>query len=318
MRIPTTTIAALAVLLLPAAGAQAASKPTVSTGSTSQVTPTTAILAGQVNPQGQSTTYSFQYGKTTTYGTQTPAAPAGSGTKAKRARVAITGLEANTKYHYRIVASNPTGVTSGKDRAFTTDKIPQSLTLAANPNPLRYGRPTSLSGQIAGTGGGGRTVQIQLNSFPYTAGFVKSGNPIVSAADGTFSTVISGLLFNAQFRAVTTTNPKLTSNVVAVGVQPIVHTHVSTHRPKKGSRVRFSGTVTPSWLPAQVAIQKKTSNDRWVVVAGTITHSDGTTRARYSRRVTVKRGGTYRVFVGLPDSRYAPTTGSEVKLRVKK
>lgn len=318
MRARTTTIAVLAVALLPAAAAQAASKPTVATGAATQVSPTTALLHGKVNPQGQGTTYSFQYGKTTNYGTQTPAAPAGAGTKARDANAAIASLEPNTRYHYRIVASNPTGVTSGGDRAFTTDKIPQSLTLGANPNPLRFGRTTTLSGQVTGTGGGGRTVQLQISSFPFTSDFANSGNPIVAGADGAFSSVISGLIVNAQFRAVTTTNPRLTSNVVAVGVAPVVHTHVSTHRPKKGSLVKFSGTVTPSWLPAQVAVQKKTSTGGWVTVAGTITHADGSTRSRYSRRTHVKRGGTYRIFVGLTNSSYAPTTGAEVKLRVKK
>jgi hypothetical protein len=161
-------------------------------------------------------------------------------------------------------------------------------------------------------------VQIQENAFPYTAGFVNFGNPLVTGADGTFAQVVAGLLTNAQFRAVTTQNPNLTSNVLAVGVQPVVRTAVSTHRPHKGGRVRFAGTVTPSWLPAQVAIQKRTSTGRWVVVAGTITHAYTSKKARYARTIRVRRGGTYRVFVGLPDSRYAPTTGSSITLHVQR
>ena len=314
LRLPL--FAVLATLALPAAAAQAA-VPTVSTGGASQVTQSTATVKGTVNPQGQSTTYTFQYGPTVTYGSQTPPAPAGAGTKGVQASAALTGLTPNTRYHYRIVASNPAGVTSGGDRSFVTDKVPLSLALSATPNPVRFGSNTTLQGAIAGTGGGGRTVQIQQNAFPYTAGFANLGNPIVSSPDGTFASVIAGLLVNAQFRAVTTQNPKLVSNVIDMGVAPVVRTSVSTHHPRKGGRVRFAGTVTPSWLPAQVAIQKRSSTGRWIVVAGTITHAYRSTKAKYARTIRVRRGGSYRVFVGLANSSYAPSTGSTVRISVR-
>ena len=314
LRIPLTAV--LAVLALPAASAHAAA-PTVSTGGASAITQTTANVKGTVNPQGQSTTYYFQYGPTTTYGSQTPPAAAGSGTKGVAATGTLTGLAPNTRYHYRIVASNPSGVDSGGDKSFVTAKVPQSLELSATPNPVRFGANTTLQGAIGGTGGGGRTVQIQQNAFPYTAGFANLGNPIVAAPDGTFASVVASLSVNAQFRAVTTGSPKLTSNVVALGVAPIIRTNVSTRRPRKGARVRFAGTVTPSWIPAQVAIQKRTSTGRWVTVAGSITHAYKPDRARYAKSIRVRRSGTYRVFVGLANSSYAPTTGGSVRLRVR-
>jgi hypothetical protein len=313
LRIPLT--ATLAALALPAV-AQAA-PPSVSTGAATQVTQTTANLRGTVDPQGQSTTYYFQYGPTKTYGSQTAPAPAGSGNKGVAALATVTGLAPATTYHYRVVASSPAGVTSGGDRSFATDKVPLSLQLSATPNPVRFGASTTLQGAIGGTGGGGRAVQIQQNAFPYTAGFANLGNPIVTSPDGTFASVVASLTVNAQFRAVTTQNPQLTSNVVGLGVAPVVRTRVSTHRPRKGARVRFAGTVTPSWVPAQVAIQKRTGPGRWVVVAGAITHAYGSSKARYARSIRVRRGGTYRVFIGLPNSSYAPATGTPVRLRVR-
>jgi hypothetical protein len=305
----------LATLAVPAAAHAAA--PTVGTGAATQVTQTTANLRGTVNPQGQTTTYYFQYGTTKAYGAQTAPAAAGSGTKGVAALATITDLAPATRYHYRVVASNPAGVTSGGDRSFVTDKVPLSLQLSATPNPVRFGTSTTLQGAIGGTGGGGRAVQIQQESFPFTAGFANLGNPLVTAPDGTFSSVIANLTVNAQFRAVTTQNPKLTSNTVGIGVAPVVRTRVSTHRPRKGGRVRFAGTVTPSWVPAQVAIQKRTGPGRWVTVAGAITHAFGASKARYAKTIRVRRGGTYRVFVGLPNSTYSPATGTPVKLRVR-
>ena len=43
----------------------------------------------------------------------------------------IGGLKPNTTYHFRLIASNATGVTSGRDRTFRTDKVPLSLGMTA-------------------------------------------------------------------------------------------------------------------------------------------------------------------------------------------
>jgi len=311
----SSSIAAGAFATAPAV-AGAASAPSVRTTDASRITASTARLNGRVDPNGQSTTYSFQYGTSRRYGLSTPTAPAGSGTKEVRAAADITGLKPNTTYHYRIVASNATGVVSGADSTFRTAKVPLSLGMVATPNPVPFGSPTMLTGVLSGTGGGGREVQVQQEPFPFTSGFAAYGNPLVTAADGSFSLPVVGLSANAQFRAITA-DGKLTSPPVMVGIAPIVRTEVSTRRPRKGRLVRFAGSVTPRWIPAQVAIQKRGSTGRWITVAGTITRSFGATKAKYAKRVRVRRGGTYRVFVGLMDSRYSPSTGREIRLRVR-
>jgi len=308
---------AITTLALAPAVADAASKPTASTSGASNLTASSARLVGKVNPQGQSTTYSFQYGTSRTYGATTPAAPAGSGTRAITARADVGGLKPNTVYHFRIVASNPTGVTAGGDRSFRTSKVPLSLNVAATPNPVAFGAPTTLTGALAGTGGAGKQVQVQQEAFPFTGGFANSGNPVVTGADGSFSVPVLGLSLNTQFRIVTVEGKRLASPNVMVGVAPIVKTAVSTTRPRKGRLVRFAGSVTPQWIPAQMAIQKRGSAGRWITVAGGVTHALGATKARYAKRVRVRRGGTYRVFVGLADSRYAPAVGREIRIRVR-
>src|ERR1017187_556801 len=77
------TIAALAVsasALALAAPAQAALRPTVSTGGARAVSFASATLDGSVNPNGSDTSYYFQYGLTRAYGGQTLIADAGAGT----------------------------------------------------------------------------------------------------------------------------------------------------------------------------------------------------------------------------------------------
>jgi hypothetical protein len=96
--------------------------PAVVTGSASGVTSTSATLNGTVNPEGAATTYQFQYGTSTGYGTATPASPAsaGSGSIVVSESASVSGLSASTTYDYRLVATNAAGTTDGSNQTFTT------------------------------------------------------------------------------------------------------------------------------------------------------------------------------------------------------
>jgi DNA-binding beta-propeller fold protein YncE len=115
--------------------------PTASTGGASQVTQGTATISGSVTPgssgPNSDTTWSFQYGTDTSYGSgSVPASPgdAGMGTSAVVVETALTGLEPNTTYHYRLLASNANQdpeanpaaapqLVYGADRTFTTPPV---------------------------------------------------------------------------------------------------------------------------------------------------------------------------------------------------
>lgn len=86
------------------------------------VTSVQAVLNGSVDPQGEETTYHFEYGKTTAYGTSVPvpSASIGSGALGLEESKTITGLEARTVYDFRVVASNATGTTYGENQTLTT------------------------------------------------------------------------------------------------------------------------------------------------------------------------------------------------------
>ncbi len=116
--------AALVLALLLPATAAAAGPPSATTGAASDVTQTSATLAGTVDPQGLATTYGFEYGTSSSYGLQTPDVEAGSGTGAVGASGGLTGLTNDTTYHYRLVATNAAGVARGADRTLKTDARP--------------------------------------------------------------------------------------------------------------------------------------------------------------------------------------------------
>jgi len=76
-------LAALAPVSLALAAGQAtvraASPPVASTGAATAVTASGATLNGTVNPGGDATVYSFQWGPTSGYGRETPLPPASAG-----------------------------------------------------------------------------------------------------------------------------------------------------------------------------------------------------------------------------------------------
>ena len=93
--------------------------------SVSDLTRTSATLNAQLNPEGTDTSYHFQYGTDTSYGNTLPVpdGDAGSSIGDQPVSVAVTGLQLNTTYHYRLVATNSLGVIDGPDQTFTTQPI---------------------------------------------------------------------------------------------------------------------------------------------------------------------------------------------------
>jgi hypothetical protein len=96
--------------------------PTVETKAPSSVALTSATLNATVNPNGkEASPCRFQYGTTTAYGSGERCFPSpGAGTSAVAVSAPVTGLMANTTYHFRICATNKAGTSCGSDETFTT------------------------------------------------------------------------------------------------------------------------------------------------------------------------------------------------------
>jgi CSLREA domain-containing protein len=95
--------------------------PTTVTGAASGITRTHATLSGTANPNGAATTASFEYGKTTAYGSTTPGQSLGAGFSVLSiGGGSLTGLACGTVYHFRATAINADGTTPGSDATFKT------------------------------------------------------------------------------------------------------------------------------------------------------------------------------------------------------
>jgi hypothetical protein len=114
----------LAVSATLAGVAVAAASPSASTGSATSVKTTSAVLNGTINPNGAATTYRFEYGLTTGYGSSTSIKSAGSGTKSVAVARTVSGLIPGTTYHYRLGALSKNGATIAADRQFKTKGNP--------------------------------------------------------------------------------------------------------------------------------------------------------------------------------------------------
>jgi hypothetical protein len=115
--------------------------PAATTVAATEVTSTSALLAGEVNPNDAALgACTFEYGTTIAYTQRLPcsATPAANG-GVQHVSAQLTGLAPNTAYHYRVVASSPAGTGVGADAVFTTAASP--LVAIVTPNPSITGTP---------------------------------------------------------------------------------------------------------------------------------------------------------------------------------
>lgn len=103
--------------------------PEVATLAASQVTRSSAVLNGTVNPNHISGTAWFEYGATTNYGRLTEAVHF-DGATTNGLSLPVTELSPVTSYHYRLVAVNNAGTNYGADGVLTTlANLPVALLL---------------------------------------------------------------------------------------------------------------------------------------------------------------------------------------------
>ncbi len=131
MRILVATLAVMGAVALSGPTGAHAAKPSVVTGAATDTNADSATLWGSVDPNGLETTYQFEYGTTIEYGSKSPALPKSIGTSPVEIINGINGLETETTYHFRLVATNADGTTKGEDRTFTT----ASWEMLSTPNP---------------------------------------------------------------------------------------------------------------------------------------------------------------------------------------
>jgi hypothetical protein len=114
----------LIVLLAGGASSAQAAVPSLGAVAATDIQGVSAVVKGTVDPEGLPTTYRFEYGTAANFSgaAQTQVFPAGQGVDPRPARAALAGLTPSTTYHFRLLATNSSGTTTGTAASFTTTK----------------------------------------------------------------------------------------------------------------------------------------------------------------------------------------------------
>lgn len=269
--------------------------PSASTSSARSIGPRGATLRATVDPNGSQTSVRFEYGTSTRYGTTTSARGAGAGDRSVGVSIVVGSLRPNTRYHYRVAATNAAGTARGGDRSFTTARQPTGATIVLDPAKVIWGRSFVVTGRLSGSGVSGATVALERQEFPFTSAFAQLGATTRANSTGTYRFTVPGLFATTRLRVVTRTQV-VVSSAVATASSAL---RVGARALKLSARrARILGAVWPAMPRGRASLKKRSPSGRWVLVRRTGLRPLDAIRSRY--RFTVRRGrrtATYRVVV---------------------
>jgi hypothetical protein len=312
MRTQFTGLLALlfAVTALAGAGtAAAATAPTASTGPVTAVAPTTATVSGSVNPNGTATTWHVEYGTSTTYGKETSATSAGSGTSTQSVSASLTSLQPGTTYHYRFVATSTAGTGLGGDGILTTSSAPAVVTSSAS-------NVTPTSATLNGTvDPSGRPTTWHFE-YGTSTGYGKV-TPTKDAGSGTGPTAVSAAVTGLtpgrtyHFR-LDATNDAGTSHgsdqTFVSSAAPTVTTKAASS--VKDTSATLNGSVNPNGLATTVYFEYGTSTS-YGTKTPAVSAGSGTGTKSVSAAVTGLTGGATYHFRLVATNATGTTNGAD-------
>jgi hypothetical protein len=169
-----------------------------------------------------------------------------------------------------------------------------SPTITPSAKRVVFGKPVTIAGQVpAPNNVANVTVTLQSDPFP----FGKFGNvttALTNATGGYSFTNTPGA--NTKYRVIAKTKPDATSAEALVGVRRRVTRGVSDATPASGTKVKFSGSVFPPKDGATIQLQRRTKTG-YKTIATTVLKDAGNDRSSYSRSITVRRDGRFRLVI---------------------
>ena len=172
--------------------------PQVTTTAASFVTTASASLNGDVNPNGISTTYYFEYGvKSDTLDQTTPVQDAGSAAGLVARWASISGLSPETTYYFRVVAQSGANTVRGSVLSFTTLPVKPTVGLPSVQNVTPTGATVTSAVNPNGTDS---TVWVEYGTdTSYGSATIAQSVPGASASPVTITAELAGLLFGQTY-----------------------------------------------------------------------------------------------------------------------
>ncbi|HEX6229052.1 MAG TPA: hypothetical protein VFZ41_06260, partial [Solirubrobacterales bacterium] len=215
-----------------------------------------ATLHGSYEGDGDGTTYHFEYGKTISYGSTTPVQNAGAPTGSTPLSADITGLELETTYHYRVVATNSLGTTKGPDMTFTTNPAVAGLQTLPASNISQEG--VQLNAEFEGNGDG--TTYYFEYGLTTAYGKTTAEAPGDDAGSPTGLTPLSSTI--SDFEAYTTYHYR----VVATNSEGTTFGDDMTFETLPAPLPEISGEAASNITPTSATLQADINPNRWATV----------------------------------------------------
>jgi predicted lipoprotein with Yx(FWY)xxD motif len=239
-----TSLAALILAAFPALSSAFMAAPIVEANPAVQVAGG-FDLRGTIYPYELDTHYHFEYGTTTAYGTSVPVPEGDAGSTNGPVQVSqtVTGLTANTTYHFRLLASNADGsATPSNDQSFTTPADPSAPPPAPTPEPGQNQSPSAHPGKkvkVKEARYKGRTILTTATGHTlYSLSVEKNGKFICTKSSGCLA------LWHPL--------------MIASGAKPVGPVMLGTiKRPEGGTQVTFHGRPLYSFAPDKKPGQAK-------------------------------------------------------------
>ena len=168
-----------------------------------------------------------------------------------------------------------------------------SLTIAASPSPVVFGRATAISGKLLGPNAAGQKINVRSDPFPY--GQFAAAGSVTTNATGDWTLPQSPTL-NTRYQA--QAGKMVVSPIITVLVRPAVTLRLSDYTPKVGQRVRFAGRVCPEHDGSLLSIQRRSADGKYRTVTRTVLRDvAGSTCSGYRKRLKIRRDGRYRAVI---------------------
>ncbi len=165
--------------------------PVVTTGSASAITSTGATLSGTVNAKGASTTVTFQYGETLSYGSTATASPSPvTGSTDTAVTAALAGLIPGRTYNFRVVGTSANGTAPGANQTFSTPGPPSAATGAAS---AVTNNSATLAGNVTANGASTTVTFEYGETIAYGSSAAASPSPVNGSTSTAVTAALSGL-----------------------------------------------------------------------------------------------------------------------------
>jgi YHS domain-containing protein len=259
------------------------------------ITATGATLNGTVNPNDLSTTVTFEYGTTTSYGsTATASQSPVTGNTIKNVSADISGLLSGTTYHFRVKTVNSIGTTYGDDKTFITiGQAPTAITQAAC---CLSSTGATLNGAV-NANNLSTTVTFEYGTTTsYGQTVTAAQSPVIGNTNTSVSASITGLtsstIYHFRIKSVNSVGTTYGSDMsfTTSGQPPLATTFAATNIKTTG--VTLNGSVDANNLSTTVTFEYGTTTSYGSTATATQSPIVGNTLTNVSASITGLTAGT--------------------------